>query len=154
VWKGDFSAELLEHVRPLRLHLVDPWQFRGDYEGAWYGGSEAQSQDDMDAIWHSVVERFTDRPEVQVHRASSADVELEPLDWAYIDGDHTYDAVASDLERYGEMVKPGGILCGDDYGNPGWWDDGVTRAVDEFRVREGWKLVLCSGGQFALRKPR
>jgi SAM-dependent methyltransferase len=152
VWRGDFSAELLEKVKPGRLHLIDPWAFRGDYAGAWYGGAEATSQEDMDAIHGDVVERFAGRP-VVVHRRPSDEVELDGLDWAYIDGDHTYPAVAADLANYGRMLRPGGILCGDDYGNPGWWEDGVTRAVDEFVERENYAVELMSGGQFALRKP-
>jgi Methyltransferase domain len=153
VWRGDFSAELVASVKPARLHLIDPWEFRGDYGGAWYGGAEARSQADMDAIHQEVVERFAGEASVIVHRARSSDIDLEPLDWAYIDGDHTYEAVAADLDHYSRMLKPGGWLCGDDYSNPGWWDDGVTRAVDEFRDRTGYTVKLLSGGQFALRKP-
>ncbi len=36
------------------------------------------------------------------------------FDVAYIDGDHTYKAVLADLKVACELVKDGGILCGDD----------------------------------------
>jgi hypothetical protein len=29
-------------------------------------------------------------------------------------------------------VKPGGIICGDDYTAEGWWGDGVIRALHVF----------------------
>lgn len=34
-----------------------------------------------------------------------------PLDFAFIDGDHTYDGVKKDFELYGPLVKPGGLIA-------------------------------------------
>ncbi|MFD1703343.1 class I SAM-dependent methyltransferase [Methylopila henanensis] len=47
-------------------------------------------------------------------------------DIVYIDGDHEYDGVHLDLRTYWEVVKPGGVLVGDDINWPG-----VRRAVKE-----------------------
>lgn len=38
------------------------------------------------------------------------------VDVLYIDGDHRYDAVKKDFERYSPFVKPGGFILFDDYG--------------------------------------
>lgn len=157
VWKGDLSAALLRYLRPKRLHLVDPWLFMPDKPQAMYGGREAKSQADMDAVYEQVDRRFTDeqlRGRVVIHRATSANAAVAipdgSLDWAYIDGDHTYEGVRTDVGVYAAKVKPGGILCGDDYGSTGWWDAGVRRAVDEFiAARRPHVLVL--GSHFALR---
>ncbi len=35
----------------------------------------------------------------------------EPIDFAFIDGDHTYDGVKSDFYDYGPLVRPGGIIA-------------------------------------------
>jgi hypothetical protein len=157
VWKGELSAAFLRHVRPALLHLVDPWLFMPDKPRAIYGGREARSQADMDAIYEQVVRRFFDdqrRRRVVIHRETSANAALTiadaSLDWAYIDGDHTYEAVRHDLGVYAAKLKPGGILCGDDYGSVGWWEGGVKRAVDEF-VAERQPDVLVLGSHFALR---
>lgn len=34
-----------------------------------------------------------------------------PIDFAFIDGDHTYDGVKSDFEQYGSLVRPGGLIA-------------------------------------------
>ena len=35
----------------------------------------------------------------------------EPLDYLFIDGDHLYEGVKSDLEMYGPLVKKGGLIA-------------------------------------------
>lgn len=52
----------------------------------------------------------------------------------YIDGSHEYEDVAQDLEAYGKVLAPGGILFGDDYCDH--WS-GVIRAVNEYADRHG-----------------
>jgi hypothetical protein len=162
VWKGDFSERILEVVRPARLHLIDPWQAVEDegYEGAKYGGQLAEGQKDMDALYAHVLKRF-DRERrkgiVEVHRLSSSEAAKHfgdgELDFVYIDGNHRYEFVKADLDAYAAKVRPGGFLAGDDYGVEGWWENGVTRAVDEF-VRSGAATVVSlDDRQFLLRLP-
>ncbi|MDQ6811903.1 MAG: glycosyltransferase [Actinomycetota bacterium] len=160
-WRGDFAALILRWVRPGRLFLVDPWRHSSaeGYERALYGGHADGGQQDMDRVYESVLERFKneiDAGQVVVRREPSvgaAEAFKEgALDWVYLDGDHTYDAVRADLAAYWRVVKPGGILAGDDYGEAGWWEDGVTRAVDEFSDAHGVDLAVI-GSQFLFRKP-
>jgi len=57
------------------------------------------------------------------------------FDWIYVDGDHTYDAVLSDLETFAPKVKQDGLILGHDYVNyPGTEElnYGVIEAVDAF----------------------
>jgi Methyltransferase domain len=157
-WKGDFAERLLRGAAPARLHLVDPWEYRQgpEYRHAMLG-QEQGSQTQMDAVHAEVCARFAGAiadGRVIVHRASSLDAasQLEPLDWAYIDGDHTYEAVLADLEAFYALLRPGGVLAGDDYGVVGWWGDAVIRAVDEFAGRHGCRLQVVHQ-QFILRKP-
>jgi len=158
-WKGDFSARLLRRTRPQRLYLIDPWEYRDDpaYAQAMFGDRTPGGQQKMDAIHDAVCRRFAREiadGRVIVTRARSTDATagLEVLDWAYIDGDHTYPAVLADLDAYFPLVKPGGVLAGDDYGMVGWWEDGVRRAVDEFAATHDCALTVM-GHQFAFTKP-
>jgi len=56
--------------------------------------------------------------ELKVHRGWSSDIlpELKPADsdLVYIDGDHSYYRVLSDIKLSSRLVKDGGIICGDD----------------------------------------
>jgi hypothetical protein len=161
VWRGDFSARILRAVRPSKLHLIDPWAYQGAnaYREAWYGGKLAADQAAMDDVHRRVARRFAREVAagvVELHRSRSADAAREfpdaYFDWVYVDGDHLYDAVRDDLELFAPKLKAGGLLAGDDYGLPGWWEDGVTRAVDEFVADRGWELVALPANQFVLRE--
>lgn len=66
------------------------------------------------------------------------------FDMVFIDGDHSYEGAAGDIDAYRKLLKPGGLLCGHDYHWPG-----VGRAVDERfagRVQLGpkslWSITL------------
>jgi methyltransferase family protein len=50
------------------------------------------------------------------------------FDCVYLDGNHSYEAIANDISLWKPKVKHGGILSGDDYIQP--WG-GVIKAVDE-----------------------
>ncbi len=92
-----------------------------------------------------------------MHRCPSAEAAAlfpdDYFDWIYVDGDHVYEAVRADLELFDPKVRPGGLIAGDDYGQAGWWKDGVTRAVDEFVEARGYEAVSVAANQFAVRKP-
>jgi hypothetical protein len=160
VWKGDFSAQILKTVKPRELHLVDPWRFASEagYDEAWYGGALARSQEDMDRIYEGVKKRFRvpiEEGVVVIHRFESAAVAPtfadDYFDWIYIDGNHLYEYVRADLESFTPKVRSGGLVTGDDYGDPGWWKDGVRRAVDEF-VASGAVEAISLSNQFILRR--
>jgi len=162
VWRGDFSARILRTVGPARLHLIDPWAFMAGeaYRDAWYGGKLAGDQTAMDSLYDGVVRRFAREIAagvVEVHRCTSAEAagrfRAASFDWVYVDGNHLYEAVRADLELFDPKLKAGGLLAGDDYGLPGWWEDGVTRAVDELVAGGSYEVVALAANQFVLRKP-
>jgi predicted dehydrogenase len=157
---GDFSQRLLDEVRPKELHLVDPWEHQTTpaYTKAWYGGHAKGGAEEMARRFASVKNRFAaaiDAGTVKVHRGSSQAVLAQfpdgYLDWIYIDGNHLYEYVKLDLEMASRKVRPGGYIAGDDYGNAGWWHDGVTKAVDEFAEAHAMGDLSIFGNQFIMR---
>lgn len=159
VYKGEFSAYILKVVRPKKLHLIDPWHYEMDpaYDRTWYGGRVGVNQSYMDTMYESVMRKFQkeiDAGVVVLHRGSSSDVlqtfPPDYFDWVYIDGNHSYDFVKSDIDLSLRAVKENGYIAGDDYHENGWWGDGVIRAVDEARNTCATQMVL--DGQFILQK--
>lgn len=156
VWKGDFSATILQIKRPSELHLVDPWLFRPEFPRRWYGGAAARSQADMDAIAANVAARFRGNPAVHLHRTGSLAFWRsggQGFDWTYIDGDHSFDAVHADLELAWRATKPLGYVCGDDYYDSAADGFGVKKAVTMFAACAGVRPTIWKS-QFILQKPQ
>lgn len=61
-----------------------------------------------------------------------------PIDFLYVDADHSYIGVWSDLVSWVPHVKPGGLIVGDDYEHPRY--PGVKQAWDDFEAR--WEIPL------------
>lgn len=57
----------------------------------------------------------------------------EPIDFLYIDADHSYLGVWTDLVAWVPHVRSGGLIIGDDYGSDLY--PGVKEAWDEFEER-------------------
>lgn len=161
VYRGNFSAAILQIVEPRCLHLIDPWAYQERYTSSWFGGDLGGSQAVMDKLHEKVRLRFRneiDHGRVVIHRNFSSEVSAQfpaaYFDWIYIDANHTYDAVRADLRAFHPKVKHNGFITGDNYGDrpDWWWKDGVKRAVDEF-VSDGWcDLESISNDQFVLIK--
>ena len=160
-YMGAFAHIILESVKPKRLYLIDPWHASASESqaGSWY---ETVDQTYMDEMFQMVSERFAPANvtcKVEIIRDYSANalqtLEDGELDWVYIDGDHSYDAVLGDLTQSYNKVRAGGYLSGDDYRVvDNWWKDNVVRAVKEFASTHPVDFVLEDGSQFVLQKRR
>tara|TARA_R110002020_G_scaffold74744_1_gene190929 strand:- start:697 stop:1212 length:516 start_codon:yes stop_codon:yes gene_type:complete len=140
VWKGEFSRLILKKS-PKRLHLIDPWVSQYAGSNKWY----SCPQPTLDSKFEAVSSLFDEDPRVEIHRQFSADAKFKKkyFDWVYIDGDHNYEVVKSDLYKYYELIKQGGFLCGHDYGPTGVdTNGGPKRAVDEFIKEKGERLLV------------
>ena len=122
VWEGDFSQQALDGCEPKILWLIDPWEKNDDKTN--YTSTVTRTQEELDTIWQSVVDRFSSHENVNVTRMRSEDAAKHMIgcnqlaDWVYIDGIHSYQAVLSDLEHWWPLVKPGGMITGHDYDKP------------------------------------
>jgi hypothetical protein len=160
VWKGDFSHAILEVARPRVLHLVDPWRFsqaESATQSTWHSGNDLNGQRTLDDVFQGVAERFAGEiasGQVVIHRVPSVEAVAAfgeaSLDWVYIDGNHFYDAVRQDLALWQRVVRPGGIIAGDDYRESEVFGTDVVRAVDEFALERNLD-VESWGRQYLIR---
>jgi len=160
VFKGSFSAEILNTIEPSKLYLIDPWMNFDDpgLKGAWY---HKGSDNSMDAIHESVKARFEPQIEagvVEILRGKADEVidtiEDGSLDFCYIDGDHRYEGVAIDLELAMRKVAPNGRIGMDDLHLGSWWGDGVIRAANEFlgTYSDRLRIEFAAGSQLLIHK--
>lgn len=80
----------------------------------------------------SMVEHISEKSQITLPRLLS---DKKQFDFAYVDGSHLFDGVFLDLIYLGQLVRPGGIIFGDDYQAPA-----VARAVSFCITNLGWKL--------------
>ena len=126
-----------------RLVCVDPWRdFPGSYE---------QIQQNVARYGLTNVDLWRMRSVEAAHRWPEAEVERPA--WIYVDGDHSDAGVQADLEAWWPLLAEGGLILGDDYGNPDY--PGVARAWHRFgadkdlhteRGRHTWGLVWIRKG--------
>jgi hypothetical protein len=125
VYKGDFSREILNIIRPDELHLIDPWRF------------------DRAEFYELVCQEFSSEGCVHIHRGFSHDIlpsfDDRYFDWIYIDARHLYDHVKRDIELCMPLVKT--WLLGHDFQTQKMFFTGVSRAVIEAIQNDGWIMV-------------
>jgi hypothetical protein len=134
--RGDFARVLLNSW-PGRLHCIDPWSIPIGYGDQakllWGGGSR---DDDFDATKLCLLPHSS---RVEFYKMTSEDAVGQfaggSLDFVYVDGDHRFEHVLADLTAWWARLKPGGILAGHDWIQPGEehrWADEIQRALSVF----------------------
>lgn len=137
VFIGDFSKEILRICEPTVLYLVDTFPKAEVYSGD-KDGENIITVPDLSLYYDILEERYIEVPQVTLIKDNSAhflaNVEWGYLDAVYIDADHSYESVYTDLSRaYAAM--DGGYIMGHDYNQ-----NGVKNAVDEFCYQNGLKI--------------
>jgi len=159
-----YHAEDILHTLPqLRYFGVDPYLADYDPKDRFVRDlSRLLKEDDrqraMDRLFDVVskkLERFGERAQLlrEPSRVAADRFEDGALDLVFIDGDHRFEAVAEDIASWWPKLRPGGVLCGDDY----HWE-GVKRAVDDFGSAQGCQVIFATkqGSKYpiwAMRKP-
>jgi hypothetical protein len=137
-WKGASTSYLAVEAqhKKLRIDVVDTW-----------AGSD-EHKDMIDIRENSLFGTFIDnlRPVINLInpiRTDSVSASKmyadESLDAVFIDADHRYESVRSDILAWMPKIKKGGILAGHDYMDS---YGGVIKAVNE--TLSGFEIIECS----------
>ena len=154
VFHGHTSEILLRERPDLKLWMVDPWK---PYKGSsTIGDQEAAAFERALAAATWWTDFAKDRRFILREGSPQAAARFSDgsLDFAFLDGNHLYEAVCADLFAWWPKVRTGGLLTGHDYGTgrdaEGLW--GVRRAVDEFAERHHRQITLGSDGTWCIEK--
>ena len=108
---GKFSAHMCKYIPGIELICVDPWITYQKNPRATdqksHNENFMRAQRSMKG--HNV--KFRKMFSLQALRG----VEDESLDFVYIDGNHTFDYVMTDIIVWAQKVRPGGVVSGHDY---------------------------------------
>ena len=132
VLRGRNAREMFRSIPGLKLYGVEPYD------------------DQPSSTRHKTVPRYTNNRSSMVQRMSGRDMTViekfseiavqdipyDSLDFVYIDGDHSYDYVMTDIILWSRRVRPGGVVSGHDYVIPEdyhhSYDINVKEAVDDY----------------------
>lgn len=131
VFKGDFSKIIFDIIKPQKLHLIDL------FEGTTMSGNKDGQNiiyTDLAKEYELLSNYFINYNNVILHKGNSKNIlKTFPnyyFDFLYIDGDHSYNGVYSDLELSLSKVKQYGCIGGHDYHKHSFPD--VYSAVNDF----------------------
>ena len=164
-FKGEFAKQILQITNSdLYLYMVDVWRGLGS---EYLDASNHNIHTTAYADTMKSIEGYEDRA-IMVRANSqigSLGFQDESLDFVYIDANHAYDYVKSDIFYWFSKVRKGGYLMGHDYIAMDWYNDfnfmdngkdkhiyafsgmymgvfGVNPAVDEFCKTHGYELTI------------
>ena len=108
-YAGESTELFLKSGKIKHIYAIDPWK-------GGYSTSDPAAFSPMDEVEHNFNMRTKGKAvtKLKMIMAEALDV-LPDLDLVYIDGDHTYEAVKSDIELALTKLKPGAIIAGHDY---------------------------------------
>ena len=147
VWKGGSVISFASRMRDMNLDgvviAVDTWLGSWDHwtSDEWF--AHLNFSNGFPALYHTFAANIVGEGlqdyvlPLPLDSINAANVlrhhQVRPLDVVHIDGGHDYHAVTSDLREWWPMIRPEGVLIGDDY--PHWPE--VKKAFDDFFVDQG-----------------
>jgi len=141
VYNGVNAKNMLEQLDIDTIYLVDPYK---SYPNSSGNGEVEQKY--LDAAMENAYKILApfEQKIVWCHLPSSRAHHMigDGIDALYVDGNHAYEYVKSDLEIYIPKVKVGGLIAGDDY-RPR--EKGVRKAVDEYFAKIGIEHFCLEG---------
>ena len=108
---GFHSKQICEQVSGVRLLCIDTWKvykgLRHTLKQEKYDWCLETAQENLAPYNAEIIQAFS--------MDAVRDVELESLDFVYIDGNHSFDYVMQDIIEWSKRVRRGGIVSGHDY---------------------------------------
>lgn len=155
VANGETSAMLLREFPQLQIVMVDPWRFMPEYM-KWLGlrsNTRLSCQAAWDVVYENAV-RATDFAADRRRILRMKSLEAAPLVddaslcLAFIDAQHTSDAVLADCDAWWPKVLDGGILAGDD-----WCIARVSYAASQWAKTHGLAIAVAGKIWHILKPP-
>jgi hypothetical protein len=152
VWKGRsfsyFVVEAINSGKKFSAYAIDTFEGSSEHQkGQWCYDPITDNKDELFNHFLTNMEPIKDK--IKIIRGRSADVATtfqdNYLDCIFIDGEHDYDAVLTDLNAYFPKVKKNSPIYGHDYN----WST-VEKAVNEFSKLNNLKVQQVSNSSWKI----
>ena len=119
------STETFLQFKPKKLYAIDIWGLNESYTDCDWIESGRPNFSLIEESFRTMAKNY-DNVEIikNFSKHASFGFRNKSVDLVYIDGEHTYNAVAEDIEHWLPKIKSGGYIAGHD----GWCND-VINAV-------------------------
>jgi hypothetical protein len=134
VAEGRYSEVLCQNIPNLKLYCVDLWK---PYPQNWRGenyqeNAYKQAQEKLKPYNATLIRK----PSVE----ASLEIPDRSLDFVFIDGDHTFDHVMTDIILWSRKVRKRGVVSGHDWT---WFkNSGVVQAVSYYCIEHKIELNM------------
>lgn len=133
-WTGTTSRAIAQVMgEGSHLWCIDTWEgSNGETFDVTRAVAIAYGSDKLFRLWEKNVGEVGYPERIFAVRGQSVEVAATwtlPVDFVFLDAEHSYEAVKADIEAWWPHLKVGGVFCGHDYGVKGF--PGVKQAVDE-----------------------
>ena len=132
VFEGNNALNILQTLPIKTLYLIDPYF-------TYYVEDNISKRISLEA-YNVAKEKLGKFSQIKfiIKTSDEAHKDIhEPLDFLYIDGNHTYEYVKRDITNYYPLIKSGGIMGGHDYTRD---FNGVVKASKEFARENSLEL--------------
>lgn len=131
--EGSNALSILQELLIKKLFLIDPYILYAEA-----GQPISFKETSFEEAYVIAQKRLSKFQQVTFIKKTSEDAVKdvdEPLDFVYLDGNHSYEYVKNDIALYYPLVKLGGVIGGHDY-TP-YYHSEVVQAVNEFVEEHG-----------------
>jgi len=156
---GDSSEVIMKNLNVSNYYIIDPYESYEEYSIDGFNEVLKKNKNIFENTKKKLNNMFS-RVNITFYKNYSNDkniinnFENESIDLIFIDGNHEYSYVLSDLENYYPKLKKNGIICGDDFFMRHYENDFkrslplgeypvkmVYEAVTEFKKKYNLKLL-------------
>lgn len=123
VFIGKNAKSILKTLNIKKLYLIDPYKEYDNYKNP----SNLMSLEEAKEEAGGKLEKYEQVEFIYKKSSEAVNDVLNDLDFVYVDGNHSYEAVKEDIENYYPKIKINGILAGHDSGN-----EQIIKAFTEF----------------------
>ena len=142
------GLDLFEKSEENKSEVIPNTNFNNPFKKLYFQYIKKQDPYSMEAV-NDLLKKFVKN--VHLIKGNSnkilKKIDMNKIDFVFLDGGHEYETVKNDLDNCLEVVKKSGTILCDDYnlGNA----PGVKKAIDEFVVFNNLNCVIICDGRFA-----